>query len=70
MPVISDKNYAASPAASDLGLGDALTQQLQDAEDERKKRLAAQKTPLDTGLSQMGLAAQSLFGGIGGIGGG
>jgi len=34
----SAKNFGLSPAANDLGLGDQLSQQLQDMNDERKKK--------------------------------
>lgn len=33
------KNLALTPATQDLGLGDQITQQLQDEEEERKKKL-------------------------------
>lgn len=38
----AQKNLALSPAASDLGLGDSLQQQLQDQLAQRKKTLALQ----------------------------
>lgn len=37
--MLSAKNLMMSPAASDLGLGDMLGQQLSDQEAERKKKL-------------------------------
>ena len=39
MPPMNQKNYAMNPAVSDLGLGDQLSQQLDDQEEERKKKL-------------------------------
>lgn len=36
---MNQKNYAMNPAVSDLGLGDQLSQQLDDQEEERKKKL-------------------------------
>jgi hypothetical protein len=42
MPSTNVKNLPISPAASDLGLGDQLIQQIQDDDEERKKRLLAQ----------------------------
>lgn len=51
------KNFALSPAASDLGLGDMIAQQLQDEEDERRKKsIEAAKQ------SQLGPATMALFG--------
>lgn len=42
----SSKNTLLSPAATDLSLGDSLSQQLQDQLAERKKKLmAAAQTP-------------------------
>lgn len=44
MPTTSAKNYALSLAATDLGMGDQLTQQLQDeTEEQRKRRLLNQQ---------------------------
>lgn len=64
MSTMSAKNMAISPAAYDLGLGtDLLTQQLLDADQERKKKLQA-KPPGEFGDSTVGAAA-ALFGGIG-----
>lgn len=63
MSLMSAKNMSISPAATDLGLGgDLLTQQLLDADRERKKRLM--QKPGDYGDSTLGAAA-SLFGGVG-----
>lgn len=59
------KNYAISSAAADLGLGDQLTQQLADQEDERKKKLmTAGKGALPSayGDGVMGLASMNLLG--------
>lgn len=56
------KNLSLSPAAADLGLGDQLTQQLQDQLAERRKRsLAAAQTP---GSPFPGGAAASMLLGI------
>lgn len=46
------KNFAGSPAATDLGLGDQLTQQLADqqAELRKKKQLEAGATDNQQGL--------------------
>lgn len=38
----SGKNMPLSPAVSDLGLGDQLVQQVQDDDEERKRKLLAQ----------------------------
>lgn len=38
MPVPNPKNFALTPAAADLGLGDRLTEQLQERELLRRKR--------------------------------
>ena len=65
MPVGGDMT-ALGPAASDLGMGDALRSQVKDETDEeRKKRMReAQQRAL------MGPAAQMLgIGGLGGAGG-
>lgn len=57
----SQKNLPLSPAAMDLGLGDQLTQQLQDLEAERqKKALALTNQKPNTDL--MSPAALLLFG--------
>lgn len=34
------KNMALNPAVQDLGLGDSIRQQLDDAEEERKRKMA------------------------------
>ena len=53
------KPLPMSPAAVDLGMGNALRQQLADAEEERKKKLLRQAQAMQTGG---GSAAQSLLG--------
>lgn len=60
--MISGKNLPLSPAATDLGLGDQLLQQLQDSTDEqRKKRLAdAKAAPVGIGMAAQSLLGQSL----------
>jgi len=58
------KNFALTPAASDLGLGDLVKQQLEDDEEERKKKLLAASKRAN---SPFGPATQALMsGGIGG----
>lgn len=54
-----------SPASDDLGLGDGdlLSQQVSDAEEERKKKLLKLGNTQD-GANQLGLAAMSLLGGF------
>lgn len=39
MAMPNPKNFGLTPAATDLGLGDAVKQQLEDQEAERKKKL-------------------------------
>jgi hypothetical protein len=60
------KSTGLSPAASSLGLGEALSSQVADeTEEERKKRLTRQQQ-----LSLLGPAAMSLgLDGMGGVGG-
>lgn len=63
------KNMGLS-AAGDLGLGQALQQQVDEAEEERKKKLLQQATqsqrPGQFGDASMSPAAMQLFGGFGG----
>jgi hypothetical protein len=59
MPPAGAKNTFLSPAATDLGLGDSLSQQLQDEEDERKRKQA------QLGMFGSSASVQSLFGGLG-----
>ena len=66
--MMSSKNAMLSPAVADLGLGDALKQQLDDAELERKKKLLQQANAVGRGLSPLGPATQTLFGGANGLG--
>jgi hypothetical protein len=54
----SSKNFALSPAGTDLGLGDQVKQQLEDSEDERKKKLMQQAKQ----SSATGPATMQLFG--------
>lgn len=67
MPMPAGKNFPLSPAAADLGLGDALTQQLADQEADRKKKvlLLANQKP----NAEMSPAALLLFGQGGNFGG-
>lgn len=57
--MISGKNLPLSPAATDLGLGDQLLQQLQDSTDEQRKKRQADAKAAPVGI---GMAAQSLLG--------
>lgn len=41
----SEKNFSLTGAASDLGLGDQVKQQLEDQNDERKNKLLNQAGP-------------------------
>jgi hypothetical protein len=53
---MNQKNFALSPAATDLGLGDLITQQLEDEEAERKKKaLQAAQQPQALGPATMSL---------------
>lgn len=65
MPMLSVKNMMLSPAATDLGLGDSLAQQVAETEAERKKRLLAQQSQqvrsLGQDLTGSGAAAMQLF---------
>jgi hypothetical protein len=63
MAAVSSKNYSLSPSASDLGLGDVLTQQVQDeTEEQRRRRLLQQQmqaavNPMSAGAAgALGLA--------------
>lgn len=63
MPPANPKNLGISAAATDLGMGDMLGQQVQsETEDARKKRLAAMQQQGMTG----GFAAMDLLGGSSG----
>lgn len=63
----SAKNFGLSPAAHDLGLGDQLVQQLQDQEEERKKKLLQLgQVPNANGLNGISPGAMQLIGGMGG----
>lgn len=65
------RNFPTSQAATDLGLGDALVQQMQDQDEERKKKLLQQgTTPSTLGVNgdMQSPAAQALLG-QGGLGG-
>lgn len=56
MATMNQKNFSLSPAASDLGLGDMITQQLEDEEAERKKKaLQATQNPQTLGPATMSL---------------
>jgi hypothetical protein len=57
------KNFALTPAASDLGLGEEIKTQLDDDVEERKK-----KAMLAAKMSAMSPAVLSLFGASGGMG--
>jgi hypothetical protein len=73
-PSQSGKNFAMTPAAQDLGLGDQIKQQLDDQEEERKKMLLQQAkqagsngAPLSQASQHLGFpagsASQALLGG-------
>lgn len=57
---LAGKNIALSPAASDLGLGDQLVQQLQDQDAERKKKLMGAQQQAQSPMGIIGGAVQSL----------
>lgn len=60
MAVPNPKNFALTGAASDLGLGDMLQQQVQDQSDElKKKRMAGQPTAPLFGAAAMDLMAKT-----------
>jgi hypothetical protein len=48
---MNDKNMGLSPASTDLGLGTALQQQLEDASEEARKKAAQQAAMNKMGLS-------------------
>lgn len=59
-------NYSMSPAATDLGLGDMLREQVsEETEEQRKKRMQQQQSPMG-GMNQSP-ASLALFGGLGAI---
>jgi hypothetical protein len=61
MPATSAKNMPLSPAATDLGLGTMLTEQVQDeTEEARRRRLLQQQAQ-----QSVSPAVLSLFGGVG-----
>lgn len=65
MPAVSQKNQVLSFAAQDLGLGDQLSQQVEDEVAQRKKKAQQAGASAAQSLSP---AVMSLFG-TGGIGG-
>jgi hypothetical protein len=71
MPQMNAKNMALSPAVQDLGLGAQLQEQLDDAEQERRKRLLAQSSNQTRALGSSlgGMGASSTLGLGMGIGG-
>lgn len=56
--MVAAKNFSTTAAAQDLGLGDQLKQQLDDAEEERKRKLLS-GTGGQGGL--LGEATRTLF---------
>ena len=64
MPAVSQKNQVLSMAAQDLGLGDQLTQQVEDEVTQRKKKQLLQDQSAGIGLSP---SVMSLFGRNGGF---
>jgi hypothetical protein len=63
-------NGGLSPAATDLGLGDLLSQQVQDeTEEQRKKRMQQMQQQSGVGGGMASSPANlALFGGLGAIG--
>lgn len=59
------KNLDLSPAATDLGLSDAMRAQEATADEERLREKLAKSSGISP-LPQTGLAATSLLGGMGG----
>lgn len=69
--MMSQKNFGLSPAAIDLGLGDNLKQQLEDEQEERRKKLLGTgKYGLPNVFGDNALApsaaSAALFGGLAG----
>lgn len=60
--MVSAKNLMLSPAATDLGMGDQLKQQVEDTVESRRKKTLKQVGVTDMGMSAAG---QSLFQGAG-----
>lgn len=65
MPPIAAKNFLGSSAATDLGLGDQLVQQLQDTLDERKKKQQLMNDPINAAAG--GGTTLGLIGGAGNL---
>jgi hypothetical protein len=61
MPLANPKNFALSPAATELGLGDMLMLQLETETEERRKEALRRRREEVTGA-----AASELFGGYSG----
>lgn len=59
---------AGGAAATDLGLGNALSDQVKDETDEQRKKRIQQMQQQQLAGSGGSLAANSIFGGIGGPG--
>ena len=55
----SAKNIGLSPASMQLGLGDALKQQIQDQDEERKKALLKQSQALQSSAANALLGASN-----------
>lgn len=67
MPPANPKNMALGPAASDLGLGLPMDEDLLDEEERRKKlKEKQQSAPSQFGDSVLGNASMSLFTGMAG----
>lgn len=63
MPPMNAKNFGLSPAANDLGLGDMLKTQLDDAtEEERRKRTQAGQMAGKSSQTALSPATLGLFG--------
>lgn len=59
---MGQKNMGLSPAVSDLGLGDALVQQMQDKAAEKRKLNPDQLAMAQSGSSMMSPAVMALLG--------
>lgn len=66
MPPTSGKNLSLAPAATDLGLGDQVQQQLEDQEAERKKKLLQMSKMPVYGPATQALLGNQLLGPAGG----
>lgn len=65
MSITSTKNTPLTPAATDLGYGEAFQQQVQDELDERKKKLALQQNGASNSVAAQLLGLTGSTGGTG-----